>query len=186
MRLTIKLITLICLLYNSQISEAYNICDANMINAARKYNIPLPILYAVSMTEAGVKQTIQPYALNIDGYSIFPKTKLEALLLIKNAKKNGAKYIDVGCMQINIRYHGKKFKSLNDMLNPTLNINYAAKFLKTLYKKQNSWTIAVARYHTGDRNSLEQKKYLCKVIKNLIATGFGTMIKDVSRFCTAL
>jgi len=174
------------LLFSAQYAFAHNICDAYMINASQNYNVPLPILYAVSMTEAGVKQTIQPYALNIDGKGVFPKTKKEALLIIAKAKKHGAKYIDVGCMQINELYHGKHFSSLVDMLDPKLNINYGAKFLKELYEKQKSWTIAVARYHTGDRNSQEQKRYLCKVIKNLVATGFGGSIKASARFCSNL
>ena len=186
MRIILKQAPIIYLLFNIQYLFAYNICDANMINASKNYNVPLPILYAVSMTEAGLKQTIQPYALNIDGKAIFPKTKKEALLIISKAKKDGAKYIDVGCMQINELYHGKHFASVADMLDPKLNINYAAQFLKNLYKKQKSWTIAVARYHTGDRHSLEQKKYICKVIKNLVATGFGGSIKESARFCSKL
>lgn len=183
MKIIASLAPIIYLLSNLLNAYSYNICDANMINASKMYIVPLPILYAVSMTEAGLKQTIQPYALNIDGNSIFPQTKNEALKQIDLAKQRGAKYIDVGCMQINLKYHGKHFKSVNDMLDPTININYAAKFLKNLYERQGSWTIAVARYHTGDHNKKEQKKYVCKVIRNLIATGFGGQIKEASRFC---
>lgn len=176
----------VCILFEVPALVAYNICDANMIDAAQKYQVPLPILYAVSMAEAGVKQIIQPYALNIDRHSIFPQTKEQALFEIKKAKQNGAKYIDIGCMQVNERYHGKNFGSLLDMLDPKQNINYAASFLHKLYQAKKSWTGAVARYHTGDKNKAEQKRYVCKVIKQLVATGLGKDISASVKLCANL
>ena len=43
--------------------------------------------------------------------------------------------IDIGCMQLNYRYHGRMFKNLNDMTDPEENIYYAGKFLKKLFSQ---------------------------------------------------
>ncbi|ATO57612.1 Transglycosylase SLT domain-containing protein [Bartonella sp. 1-1C] len=162
---------------------AENICEAEMITASKRYDVPLGILYAVGLTETGHKESLQPYALNIDGKAVFAKNQAEALHIFKNAKRSGAKFIDVGCMQINHYYHGKNFFSVVEMLKPRLNVDYAARFLKKLYQKEGSWTMAVARYHAGPNNDPAQKGYVCRVMRNMIASGFGRWTPNSQAFC---
>jgi soluble lytic murein transglycosylase-like protein len=50
-------------------------------------------------------------------------------------------------MQINLRFHGADFRSLNEMFDPARNVEYAANFLKSLKAQEGSWTLAVARYN---------------------------------------
>lgn len=164
---------------------AKNICEAYMVVAAQKYSIPISILYAVGLTETGRKDSLEPYALNIEGKAVFAKNLPQALSLFRKAKAQGAKLIDVGCMQINVFYHGKNFRSISDMFDPKKNIEYAAKFLKQLYQREKSWTMAVARYHAGPFNNPAQKRYICQVIRNMIATGFGKWTKASKEFCRA-
>jgi soluble lytic murein transglycosylase-like protein len=57
--------------------------------------------------------------------------------------------IDLGCMQINHRYHGAEFSSVGAMLDPHANVDYAARFLARLHARHETWTMAVARYHAG-------------------------------------
>lgn len=178
------LITLIiCLLFNVKSSYANAVCEAKMLEAAKQYAVPVAILYAVGTTETYHEDSLQPNALNIDGNSIFPKTKEQAMAIIKQAKLRGAKMIDIGCMQINEHYHKKHFESVEAMLDPTANVSYAAKFLKTLYQKDGQWTLAVADYHTGGGNLLERQRYLCRVIDNIVKNGFGNPTMESKRFC---
>ncbi|MEC9472773.1 MAG: lytic transglycosylase domain-containing protein, partial [Pseudomonadota bacterium] len=48
-------------------AETQNVCEREMISAARKYNVPLGVLYAVGLTETGRRNSLYPYALNIEG-----------------------------------------------------------------------------------------------------------------------
>jgi len=50
-----------------------------------------------------------PWTINAQGKGQFFKTKAEAVKAIKNLQAQGVKSIDVGCMQINLSYHGKAF-----------------------------------------------------------------------------
>ena len=43
----------------------------------------------------------------------------------------------------------------------------------TLKDRHDTWSMAVARYHAGPDNDPAQKQYVCHVIANMVATGFG-------------
>ena len=154
-----------------------------MTRAAAKYDVPLAILYAVGMTETGRSGSLNPYALNIEGPSIFPANLDEALRRFEAARREGARLIDIGCMQINHYFHGHKFPSVAAMFDPRGNVEYAAQFLKTLREKEGSWTLAAARYHAGPDNNPAQRKYVCQVISNMVASGFGAWTANARAFC---
>src|SRR5690606_22446998 len=99
------------------------------------------------------------------------------------AREHGAKLIDLGCMQINHHYHSNHFRSLADMLDPRQNVDYAARFLSELKQQHETWSMAVARYHAGPNNDPAQKRYLCRVIANMVATGFGSWTPAADKFC---
>lgn len=159
------------------------VCESYMIEAAKNEGVPLGVLYAVGMTETGKKGSLHPYALNIEGDTVFASSPREALAHFAKARKAGAKLIDLGCMQVNHHYHGNQFASPADMLDPRKNVAYAAHFLKELRQREGSWTMAVARYHAGPNNNPAQKSYICKVIRNLVASGFGAWTPAARSFC---
>ncbi|WP_036261304.1 transglycosylase SLT domain-containing protein [Methylocapsa aurea] len=164
-------------------SEQANLCEREMARAAAKHAIPLPVLYAVGLTETGRRGSLHPYALNIEGPSFFPANLSEALRRFEAARKGGARLIDIGCMQINHHFHSSRFRSLEAMFDPRENVEYAAEFLKALKVREGSWTLAAARYHAGPNNNPAQKKYVCQVIANMVASGFGAWTVNARSFC---
>jgi soluble lytic murein transglycosylase-like protein len=158
-------------------------CAREMVQAARRYEVPLGMLYAVGLTETGQKGSLQPYALNVDGHAIYGIDKRTALEQFARAKAAGAKLIDLGCMQINHHYHSENFASLDEMFDPHHNVDYAARFLKQLREREGSWTMAVARYNAGPNNDPAQKRYVCRVIANMVASGFGEWTPQARTFC---
>ncbi|MFC6489969.1 transglycosylase SLT domain-containing protein [Nitratireductor sp. GCM10026969] len=162
---------------------AANPCEAEILRAAEKYDVPPGILYAVGLTETGVKGSLQPYALNIEGKAVFAKSAAEAIAEFTRARRRGARLIDLGCMQINHHYHAGEFRSLAEMLEPRHNVDYAGRFLKHLKQQNETWSMAVARYHAGPNNDPAQKRYLCRVIANMVATGFGEWTAKARMFC---
>jgi hypothetical protein len=160
-----------------------NVCEAEMIRAARENAVPLPVLYAVALTETGQRGALHAYAMNIHGRPAFNATLGEAMATFNRELKQGQTLIDIGCMQINYRYHGKKFASVEEMFEPARNVNYAAQFLKDLYGREGSWTASVARYHAGPGNAPAQKSYVCAVIRNMVSIGFGAWTREASAFC---
>jgi soluble lytic murein transglycosylase-like protein len=159
------------------------LCEAEIIEAAEHYGIPEGILYSVGLTETGRKGSLHPYALNIEGRAVFASSRNEAIVAFDVAVRDGRRLIDLGCMQINHHYHHSRFASVSQMLEPRANVQYAARFLSELKARHESWTMAVARYHAGPNNDPAQKRYVCRVIANLVATGYGKWTSDARRFC---
>lgn len=167
----------------AQTQTKIGICELQMMAAAKRHDVPLGVLYAVGMTETGRKGKLHPFALNIEGRAVFATSRREALRHFDLARKKGLKLIDLGCMQVNHHYHGSRFKTVGDMLDPALNVNYAAQFLQELRRREGNWTMAVARYHAGPDNDPAQKRYICAVIRNLVLSGFGSWTPPARKFC---
>ncbi len=160
-----------------------NVCEREMVRAAAEHSVPLGMLYAVGLTESGRSGSLEPYALNIEGRPAYEPSKAAALQAFRKAQLGGAKLIDIGCMQINHHYHAQSFSSLEDMFDPAKNVAYAARFLSELKEREGSWTMAIARYHAGPNNLPAQKTYVCRVIGNMIAAGFGEWTPDARAYC---
>ena len=139
-------------------------CNQYTEKIAKEYKIPNKLLTSISLVESGLKKgenfVSWPWTLNVSGKSKFFKSKDETLIFLKknyDKKKN----IDVGCMQISLKYHGQNFKNFNQILDPKNNVEYAAKFLKSLYSKHKTWNEAISRYHSSIPK--RKVKYLKKV-----------------------
>ena len=142
------------------------LCEYLAKDAERKYGLPENILLSISRVESGYQKVggitrAWPWTLNAGGDSAYFQTKEAALGSLKDRVKKGVTNIDVGCMQLNYRWHKKFFKSLNDMISPTKNVDYGARFLKKLQQRHGSWEKAVKYYHSS--KSKFNVKYYRKV-----------------------
>lgn len=167
------------------VAASGNPCEGAILRASARYGVPAGILYAVGLTETGKKGSLQPNALNIEGKAVFAESRAEAVRLFEQARQTGAKLIDLGCMQINHHYHSGHFRSVADMFDPDRNVDYAARFLVQLKANHTTWSMAVARYHAGPNNDPAQKRYVCRVIANMVATGFGKLTPTAKAFCNS-
>ena len=154
-----------------------------MAAAARQSGVPLDILYSVGLTETGHRGVLGPWDLNVDGRSIHSDTLAEALAAYARAERSGAKFIDIGCMQINHRFHAAHFRSLEEMFDPERNVRYGAALLKLLRAQEGSWTLAVARYNAGPDNPTAQRTYVCAVIAHMAESGVGAWTPNARAFC---
>lgn len=158
-------------------------CKELIKDLEKKHGIPDNLLHAI----AHVESKIHPWAVNAQGKSRFFSTKEQAVHFAQSLKQKKVKNIGVGCMQINLTSHGNKFKSLSDAFEPTNNIAYSAKLLKSLYDRFGTWQRAVEFYHTANPryhvayrarvyrvwNKAEGLPDSEKVIKNRLKVGFG-------------
>jgi soluble lytic murein transglycosylase-like protein len=160
-----------------------HVCEREMARASKAYEVPLSMLYAVGLTETGRRGSLQPYAMNIEGRPFFGADLAQAVQRFQRARQSGARLIDVGCMQIDHHFHASHFASLEEMFLPARNVDYAAQFLRTLKAQEGTWTLAVARYHAGPNNNPAQKQYVCAVISNMVASGFGSWTANAKAFC---
>ena len=153
---------------NYQTADPWALCPLAIVKQEQKSAIPPFLLHAISLTESGrlaPDKTVRawPWTVMAQGKGRYYKTKTEAINAVKGLKKQGVRNIDVGCMQINLKYHPKAFKNLDEAFDPYKNTAYSAKFLTDLRRDYNSWTKAVGYYHS--REHIRSKGYRNKVLK---------------------
>lgn len=133
-------------------SDLSLICDEVASEAARRTGVPLSVLKAISLTETGRKRggafRPWPWTVNMEGKGLWFDSEDEARAYVYKAYKRGARSFDVGCFQINYKWHGEAFRSIDDMFDPLTNALYAARFLKSLHAEQGDWGRAAGAYHS--------------------------------------
>ncbi len=127
----------------------------------RSMQIPQGLLTAISYVEAGRagpngEMTAWPWTVNVNGLGSYFETKEAAVAAVRKLLDEGQRSIDVGCMQINLRYHPNAFRTIEDAFDPSLNVAYGAQFLTSLHQLQGSWAKAVERYHSSDDGRREE------------------------------
>ncbi|QFT47370.1 Transglycosylase SLT domain protein [Roseivivax sp. THAF40] len=143
-----------------------SVCISEILAAQKRHKIPNNLLLGLGLQEAGTKRngilTVWPYAVNSEGRGRIFNTRSEALEFVRSETRNGVRSIDVGCMQINLRWHPDAFRSLEEGFDPARNIDYAARFLRKLYQESGDWTLAVGNYHsrTPDKRAVYTKRAL--------------------------
>lgn len=132
------------------------VCQRFVQSSERAQRIPQGLLAAISLVESGrgvgPNGTVVawPWTINAGGEGQYFDTKEEAIAATRQLIADGLRSIDVGCMQINLRYHPNAFPSIETAFDPARNVAYGASYLRQLHRVQGSWPKAVERYHSSD------------------------------------
>lgn len=128
------------------------LCDLAAARAARETGVPLAVLRAISLTETGRRHEGRlrpwPWTVNMEGAGRWFDTEDEAKDYVERNHGRGARSYDVGCFQLNYRWHGQHFASPEAMFDPLENARYAARFLARLYAETGDWGRAAGAYHS--------------------------------------
>lgn len=160
--------------------DKLKLCENTIESVELQTDIPKGLLLGIGKAEAirkiNNKYIIWPWTVNHAGKSLFFDNKEQMKnYVFKNLKRKDFN-IDVGCMQINIKWHKNNFKKISDMFEVNPNISYAASFLKQLKNKHGSWDKAIKHYHSSDPK--KNNPYLIKV-KNFWKKAENTKIIKV-------
>lgn len=150
--------------------EVYELCEIAADKAEADYQIKPNLLQTIASVESGRwnaeagKRVAWPWTVHAKGKGRYYKTKAEAIAAVQDLQRRGITNIDVGCMQINLKYHGTAFKNLDEAFDPQKNADYSAQFLRSLYKRnKQNWTKTAMHYHsrnlrrgTNYKNRLEK------------------------------
>lgn len=143
---------------------------------ANRYGLPPEVFFSIAMVESGKLETGKvrdrrflpwPWTLNIDEKPYYFDTREEAEValmkaLIRAEKEGRVGKVAVGLGQIYMPSHINQFASPLQALDPTVNLNYAAKLLVehyiwTIKQGKPDWWVAVGRYHSpGNENAAKQ------------------------------
>jgi len=128
------------------------ICSQAAAYAAQETGVPVSVLQAISLTETGRNRSGEmhpwPWTVNMEGKGVWFENEDEARAYVYKNYKRGARSFDVGCFQINYKWHGHGFASIEEMFEPNPNALYAANFLLKLYREKGDWSSAAGAYHS--------------------------------------
>lgn len=129
-------------------------CKKSVSAMEKKHRIPKHLLNAISQAETGrwhkeSREIIAwPWTVYSEGRGRYLPTKQAAIEEVEKLKAKGVRNIDVGCMQVNLHYHPKAFRTLEQAFDPDSNAEYAALLLRKLKSDNRSWNMSVAHYHS--------------------------------------
>jgi hypothetical protein len=122
-------------------------------SVARKHGISPYLLYAVALKESARYHrnkhsvTPWPWALHGPDGAAYPETEDHARELLA-AKLERTPLVDVGLLQINVRWHGHRVESPDALLDPLTNLYVGAAILaETIRSAPEDLALGVGRYH---------------------------------------
>ncbi|NRB02718.1 MAG: lytic transglycosylase domain-containing protein [Rhodobacteraceae bacterium] len=149
-------------------TDASSVCLLEIFEAQIRHDIPGNLLLAIGLQEAGRRvdgtDTVWPWTANAVGTGAFLRDKAGVKAWVRSRQADGVQSIDVGCMQINLHWHGRAFRDLDHALDPRENVDYAARFLVRLKQETGSWWEAAGRYHSATERY--KTAYLAKLVQN--------------------
>ncbi|MCY1126772.1 transglycosylase SLT domain-containing protein [Frigidibacter sp. RF13] len=158
-------------------------CEYAAQQAAAEEGVPLSVLNAISLNETGRKREGAfrpwPWTVNMEGAGHWFDTPEEALAYAEKEFARGARSFDVGCFQINYKWHGEHFASIDEMFDPMVNARYAARFLKTLYSEQGSWEAAAGAYHSRTPEYANRYAARFSRFRNDLIARYGEEIPEI-------
>ena len=154
-----------------ELNKVQAIIPSAYVNVAQDYGIPPVVFYSVMMMESTKKIKVHngakaedkylpwPWTLNVELKSYYFASKDEAKTALRQFIATNNKRIAVGAGQIYLPSHGHLFEDVTILLEPEINMQYAAKLLAdnfrwTLEQGAPNWWVAVGRYHTPSRLDL--------------------------------
>lgn len=156
-------------------------CLAHLDAAERGTGIPKGLLRAVALVESEYGGVPWPWTLNISGKDVRFPDKASAVRAMIGPGGAMRSSMAVGCMQIYVRWHGERFSSASQMIDPRVNVWYAARYLAELRGRYGSWVDATAHYHSSERRY--QIQYLCRVVAKRVAGGYQVPNDWFKRSC---
>jgi hypothetical protein len=137
------------------------LCDGAAARAAVSTGVPLEVLRAITRVETGRHRNgaLQPWpwTVNMEGDGRWFESRAALHAYVDRHMERGARSFDLGCFQINYRWHGHAFASMAEMTDPEASALYAARFLRDLYAETGDWTAAAGAYHS--RTPVHARRY---------------------------
>jgi Transglycosylase SLT domain len=173
----VAILTIALALPSNGTTDPSELCLAGASEASEQTGVPRDVLVAIALVESGQarkgEQLPWPWTVNQGGNGQWFATKADAAGQAQSALDLGATNVDLGCFQLNYRWHATNFASLDDMLDPEQNALYAAAFLARLYSETGSWSDAAAAYHSRTPDNAE--RYRAKFDATLAALEGGSV-----------
>jgi len=134
-------------------SGDWDTCRNAAARMEQQHNLPKGMMTSIALVESGRRSPSGdvkswPWTINAEGRAYYFATRNEAVDAVRRLMAEGMRTIDIGCMQVNLRFHPRAFTSVEEAFDPMSNVAYAAYFLRDLESRSDNWDQAIGRYHS--------------------------------------
>ncbi|MDS9467225.1 hypothetical protein RGQ15_06515 [Paracoccus sp. MBLB3053] len=140
------------------------VCEWAATRAAEETGVPGDILGALALTETGrrIDGIVRPWAwsVNAEGKGTWFDDSQSAVAYAQDLVDQGRRNLDIGCFQLNYRWHSSGFSSVAQMFDPLENARYAARFVAQLHDEKGDWRAAAGAFHS--RTDQHAARYLAR------------------------
>jgi hypothetical protein len=155
-------------------------CAAAIHDAETRHALPPGLLGAIAKTESGRPVAslgdvrAWPWTIDADGQGLFFESKAAAVAWARQGLARGVRFMDIGCMQVNLQMHPEAFPSIEDAFDPASNAEYAARYLRQLQAEAGgNWNVAVGLYHSHTPDLAAAYRERVAQVGAGIVTGIG-------------
>jgi hypothetical protein len=131
-----------------------DLCERAARQAAAEAGVPADLMLAISLAETGLTRGGRfgpwPWTANLEGTGHRFDSPAALAAFAEGAVAAGRTSLDIGCFQINWRWHGAAFRRPADLVDPLTGARHAAAFLLGLVAELGSWDAAIGAYHSRD------------------------------------
>lgn len=159
--------------------HAFDLSGTVFEKAGNKHGVDPVLLYSVALAESasGRGQGLispWPWALRTQNVPFYAKTAAQAKAKLRELQEQHGKLIDVGIMQVNIKWHGHRVASPYDLLDAETNVMVGAAVLaEAIRSVPNDLELGIGRYHVW-QDEYRARNYGSRVLaiyQNLLSLG---------------
>ncbi|NWF46096.1 lytic transglycosylase domain-containing protein [Hydrogenophaga sp. D2P1] len=109
---------------------------------------PPEYLASVALQESGRGDRYWPWVINWQGQGYFFADKKAAIDGAKRLIEHGHQSFDIGLMQVNWKWNGSRFESLESAFDPRINVQVADQIIQEHLAATGQMAEAIGRYHS--------------------------------------
>jgi hypothetical protein len=155
-------------------------CRTAIAAAETKYKLPPALLGRIAKVESGRpivslgRVQPWPWTIDADGQALFLDSRAAAIAWARLGLQRGVRFMDIGCMQVDLQLHPDAFKSLDQAFDPAANADYAARYLRSMHDEAHGdWNVAVGWYHSHTVDLAADYRDRVAAVGEGILTGIG-------------
>lgn len=165
-------------------THAFDLSDTLFEKYGNQLNLDPLLIYSVALAEsakANSNRDLGPHPWTLRADKAFYSSSKEEAEKILNKLLKQTKSVDVGLMQVNVRWHGHKVSQPTDLLDPLTNMKIGATFLAEMINNTpNDLELGIGKYHVGPtitaNNKSRAKNYGQRVLaiyQNILALSYS-------------
>ena len=168
------------------VDPAQNACEREMLRASHQRNIPVNVLYAVSLTETGRGGQLDPFAINVEGKAAFSRTRAEAMEKVQQARAQRREAHRHRLHADQPPFSWREFRVSRGNVRARAQCRLRSAIPDRAETARGQLDEGRRALPRGPGKSPAQKTYVCAVIRNMVYSGLGAWTPEGKSFCSAM